>query len=444
MTTRHHLEKTLHELGLPVGVLAPINGNSINVYPIRLGGVKGEKVQAQLNELAGRLGITAIRGAFIEGSSRYGLEIPNQDRQTLNVTEVPKAIKQYDLALHIGMDIYGNWKTVDLAKAPHMLLGGGTGSGKSTAVHGFICNLIKQKNANQLRFVMIDPKRVELSYYRNLEHLLSPPITDPQEAVAMLNAIANHMDKRYSLLEQATARDLESYNKKSKQKLPYIVVVVDELADLMLASKGSCEKSLVRLAQKARAVGIHLLLATQQPKSEIVTSLIKVNIPVRLAFAVGNHHESRAILDSGGAEQLLGQGDCLFYNRQGNLVRLQNPFMSEQDIGKYINKRAYGSSTDYFMQQYGDDFKIDSQTVTAEMTTGKQAQDLQLFEEAKQLAISQGKLTTSTLVNADLCSRAKAQRLMHQLRKAGVIGEHSPKLGHSPLILSQSSKEDSN
>ena len=444
MTTRHHLEKTLHELGLPVGVLAPINGHSINVYPIRLGGVKGEKVQAQLNELAGRLGITAIRGAFIEGSSRYGLEIPNQDRQTLNVTEVPKAIKQYDLALHIGMDIYGNWKTVDLAKAPHMLLGGGTGSGKSTAVHGFICNLIKQKNANQLRFVMIDPKRVELSYYRNLEHLLSPPITDPQEAVAMLNAIANHMDKRYSLLEQATARDLESYNKKSKQKLPYIVVVVDELADLMLASKGSCEKSLVRLAQKARAVGIHLLLATQQPKSEIVTSLIKVNIPVRLAFAVGNHHESRAILDSGGAEQLLGQGDCLFYNRQGNLVRLQNPFMSEQDIGKYINKRAYGSSTDYFMQQYGDDFKIDSQTVTAEMTTGKQAQDLQLFEEAKQLAISQGKLTTSTLVNADLCSRAKAQRLMHQLRKAGVIGEHSPKLGHSPLILSQSSKEDSN
>lgn len=428
MSTRHHLEKGLHELGLAVAVMTPINGHSISVYPVRLGEVKGERLQAQLNELAGRLGITAIRGTFIEGSSRYGLEVPNKERNILNATEIPKATTQFNLALHIGIDIYGAWKTIDLATAPHMLLGGGTGSGKSTAVHGFICNLIRHKNANQLRFIMIDPKRVELNYYRSLEHLLCPPITDPQTAVAMLNAVADHMDKRYSLLEQETARDIESYNKKSKQKLPYIVVIVDELADLMMASKGDCEKALVRLAQKARAVGIHLLLATQQPKSEVVTSLIKVNIPVRLAFAVGNHHESRAILDSGGAEQLLGQGDCLFYNRQGNLIRLQNPFMSEQDIRQHIDKRAYGSFSDSFMQQHGHDFEFETQATAAD-------KDMQLFEEAKQLAISQGKLTTSSLVNADLCSRAKAQRIMHQLRKAGVIGEHSPSLGHSPLII---------
>ena len=428
MTTRHHLEKALHELGLSVAVMTPISGHSISVYPLRLGEVKGERIQGQLDELAGRLGIRAIRGAFIEGSSRYGLEVPNTERYILNASEVPKAVKQFNLALHIGIDIYGTWKTVDLAKAPHMLLGGGTGSGKSTAVHGFICNLIKHKNANQLRFVMIDPKRVELNYYRNLEHLLCPPITDPQTAVAMLNSLADHMDKRYSLLEQETTRDIESYNKRSKQKLPYIVVIIDELADLMLASKGNCEKALVRLAQKARAVGIHLILATQQPKSEIVTSLIKVNIPVRLAFAVGNHHESRAILDSNGAEQLLGQGDCLFYNRQGNLIRLQNPFMSEQDIRKHIDNRAYGSFTDYFMQQHGDDFKLETQATAVD-------KDLHLFEEAKQLAISQGKLTTASLVNADLCSRAKAQRIMHQLRTAGVIGEHSASLGHSPLLL---------
>jgi len=332
------------------------------------------------------------------------------------------------------MDIYGVWKSIDLNKAPHILIGGGTGSGKSTAVHGFICSLIKHNNANQLRFIMIDPKRVELNYYRNLEHLLCPPITDPQDAVAMLNAVADHMDKRYSLLEQETARDIESYNKRSRQKLPYIVIIIDELADLMLASKGTCEKALVRLAQKARAVGIHLLLATQQPKSEIVTSLIKVNIPVRLAFAVGNHHESRAILDSAGAEQLLGQGDCLFYNRQGSLIRLQNPFISEQEIRKHIDKRAYGSFSDYFMQQHGGDFRFEVETSTKD-------KDHALFEEAKQLAISQGRLTTSSLVNTDLCSRAKAQRIMHQLRKAGVIGEHSPSLGYSPLINNEEANE---
>ena len=430
MTTRQRLEKTLHELGLSVAVMSPINGHSISVYPVRLGEVKGERMQQQLDELAGRLGLSAIRGTFIEGSSRYGLEVPNKERNTLTAKEVPQTVKDLSLPLHIGMDIYGTWKSIDLSKAPHMLIGGGTGSGKSTAVHGFICSLIKHNNANQLRFIMIDPKRVELNYYRNLEHLICPPITDPQTAVAMLDAVANHMDKRYSLLEQETARDIESYNKRSKQKLPYIVVIVDELADLMLSSKGSCEKALVRLAQKARAVGIHLLLATQQPKSEIVTSLIKVNIPVRLAFAVGNHHESRAILDSAGAEQLLGQGDCLFYNRQGSLVRLQNPFMSEQEIRKHIDKRAYGSFSDYFMHQHGEDFK-------PEVQTSSEDKDYLLFEEAKQLAISQGKLTTSSLVNADLCSRAKAQRIMHQLRKAGVIGEHSPSLGYSPFIGSE-------
>lgn len=430
MTTRQRLEKTLHELGLSVAVMSPISGHSISVYPVRLGEVKGERMQQQLDELAGRLGLSAIRGTFIEGSSRYGLEVPNKERNTLSVKEVPQNVKHLNLPLHIGMDIYGTWKSIDLGKAPHMLIGGGTGSGKSTAVHGFICSLIKHNNANQLRFIMIDPKRVELNYYRNLEHLLCPPITDPQTAVAMLDAVADHMDKRYSLLEQETARDIESYNKRSRHKLPYIVVIVDELADLMLSSKGSCEKALVRLAQKARAVGIHLLLATQQPKSEIVTSLIKVNIPVRLAFAVGNHHESRAILDSAGAEQLLGQGDCLFYNRQGSLIRLQNPFMSEQEIRKHIDKRAYGSFSDYFMQQHGEDFKLEVQTSVED-------KDYLLFEEAKQLAISQGKLTTSSLVNADLCSRAKAQRIMHQLRKANVIGEHSPSLGYSPLIGSE-------
>ena len=434
MTTRQRLEKTLHELGLSVAVMSPISGHSISVYPIRLGEVKGERMQQQLDELAGRLGLSTIRGTFIEGSSRYGLEVPNKEKNILSAKEVPQNIKNLNLPLHIGMDIYGTWKSIDLAKAPHMLIGGGTGSGKSTAVHGFVCSLIKQNNANQLRFIMIDPKRVELNYYRNLEHLLCPPITDPQTAVAMLDAVADHMDKRYSLLEQETARDIESYNKRSRQKLPYIVVIVDELADLMLASKGSCEKALVRLAQKARAVGIHLLLATQQPKSEIVTSLIKVNIPVRLAFAVGNHHESRAILDSAGAEQLLGQGDCLFYNRQGSLIRLQNPFMSEQEIRKQIDKRAYGSFSDYFMQQHGEDFKLEAQTTT-------QDKDHLLFEEAKQLAISQGKLTTSSLVNADLCSRAKAQRIMHQLRKVGVIAEHNPSLGYSPYTGSEEVSE---
>ena len=427
MTTRQRLEKTLHELGLSVAVMTPISGHSISVYPVRLGEIKGERIQQHLDELAGRLGLSAIRGAFIEGSSRYGLEVPNTERYILTSKEIPQLQKEANLALCIGMDIYGAWKSVDLSKAPHMLVGGGTGSGKSTAIHGFICNLLKQHTAKQLRFIMIDPKRVELNYYRNLEHLICPPITDPQTAVAMLHALADHMDKRYSLLEQETARDIESYNKRSKQKLPYIVVIVDELADLMLTSKGTCEKALVRLAQKARAVGIHLLLATQQPKSEIVTSLIKVNIPVRLAFAVGNHHESRAILDNAGAEQLLGQGDCLFYNRQGNLIRLQTPFMSEQDIRKHIDKRAYRSFTDYFMQQHGNDFSIE----TAPSTEDK---DQMLFEKAKQLALSQGKLTTSSLVNADLCSRAKAQRIMHKLRKADVIGEHSPSLGYSPLI----------
>lgn len=445
MSMRYQLERTLHDLGLAVAVMAPIEGHSVSVYPVRLGTVKADALQQRLKDVAGRLGLSQVRGAFIEGSSRYGLELPNNVRENLNFEELPKAYKRAKLPLFLGCDVYGKWQQSDLRSAPHILVGGGTGSGKSTAIHGFICTLMQHLNAHQLRFVLIDPKRVELSAYKNSHYLLHPVISDSQQALQMLEALCYHMDKRYSLLESQAVRDVEHYNEKQRRKLPYIVVVIDELADLMLMSKAACETALVRLAQKARAVGIHLILATQQPKSEVVTSLIKVNIPARLAFAVGNHHESRAILDNAGAEQLLGQGDCLFYDRSGKMLRLQSPFIADSSITQVL-KQVQRPFYDQFLSDFSADFspnvKATDHTIApnspvtaakSEAAQGVSAQDA-LLAQVKRLAHKKGQLTLNMLVDYELCSRSQARKVMQQLRDEGFIGQHSPRLGYSPLL----------
>lgn len=344
---RERLEAALRSLKLQVGVLNPIEGHSVRVYPVRLGRVKGDQLLQQLPEVAGRMGVKHVRGAFISGSSRFGIEIPRQDPKPLGYREVYPLRSKALLPLALGRDVYGKLKVMDLARAPHLLIGGGTGSGKSTAINGFLCGLLQRLSPLQLRVVLIDPKRVELAAFAAAPHAIQGSISEANQAVRMLEALGTHMDKRYALLEQAGCRELVSYNQWARQEkealLPRIVVVVDELADLMLSSKGRCEKALVRLAQKARAVGIHLILATQQPKSDIVTSLIKVNIPARLAFSVGNHHESRAILDSSGAENLLGRGDGLFVDRESGSSRIQSPLITDEDIQQTLQqlKRPY-------------------------------------------------------------------------------------------------------
>lgn len=336
MTERERLEAALRSLKLHVGVLNPIEGHSVRVYPVRLGRVKGDNLMAQLPEVAGRMGVKQVRGAFIAGSSRFGIEVPRHDPQPLHYSDVYPLRSKARLPIVLGKDVYAKLQVIDLAAAPHLLIGGGTGSGKSTAINGFICGLMSRLSPLLLRFILIDPKKVELATFANAPHTIQGSISEPQRAVNLLEALGRHMDTRYSLLEQAGCRELNSYNQWAKAQqqplLPRIVVVVDELADLMLMSKGRCEKALVRLAQKARAVGIHLILATQQPKSEVVTSLIKVNIPARLAFAVGNHYESRAILDTSGAENLLGKGDALFVDRQHDALRVQSPFISDKEM----------------------------------------------------------------------------------------------------------------
>lgn len=355
MTERERLEAALRSLKLQVGVLNPIEGHSVRVYPVRLGRVKGDNLMAQLPEVAGRMGVKQVRGAFIAGSSRFGIEVPRHDPQPLHYRDVYPLRSKARLPIVLGKDVYAKLQVIDLAAAPHLLIGGGTGSGKSTAINGFICGLMSRLSPLLLRFILIDPKKVELATFANAPHAIQGSISEPQRAVSMLEALGRHMDTRYSLLEQASCRELNSYNQWAKAQqqplLPRIVVVVDELADLMLTSKGRCEKALVRLAQKARAVGIHLILATQQPKSEVVTSLIKVNIPARLAFAVGNHHESRAILDASGAENLLGKGDALFVDRQHGALRVQSPFISDKDMQQSMQQLQHTPLSLKFLQK---------------------------------------------------------------------------------------------
>lgn len=301
-------------------------------------GTKIKSITASLPDVAREMGVSSLRAEPVAGSSELGFEIPAAEMKTIDFAAIVNgadfAAAKGELPLCLGVDIAGRPVFADLAKMPHLLIAGTTGSGKSVGLNSFILSLIARKKLDELKFVLIDPKRVEFSVYNDQSYMLTPVVTDNAQASAVLAALVDEMERRYGLFETELARNVSEYRQKGK-KLPYIVCVIDEFADLIAADK-TVEISVQRLAQKARAAGIHLLLATQRPSVDVVTGVLKANFPTRLSYKVASQADSRTILDMPGAEDLLGRGDALFLPQNGEIRRVHGAYVTDGQIGEML------------------------------------------------------------------------------------------------------------
>ncbi|ERK53754.1 DNA translocase FtsK [Leptotrichia wadei] len=334
----NHLENVLKEFGVDAKVVNYEYGPTITRYEIIIPkGVKVSKVTGLSDDIAMNLAAESIRiEAPIPGKNTIGIETPNKIKEPVHFSNIikNKELDTGELKVILGKDIVGRDKFIDIVKMPHLLIAGQTGSGKSVCVNTLISTLISKKSDKEVKFIMVDPKMVELMPYNDIPHLLVPVIIDPQQAAIALKWAVNEMENRYKKLMENGVRNIKGYNSLSfVEKMPYIVIIIDELADLMMVASGSVEESIARIAQKARAVGIHLVVATQRPSTDVITGMIKANLPSRISFALRSQIDSRTILDSAGAEKLLGQGDMLLLaNGSSKLERIQGAYISDEEV----------------------------------------------------------------------------------------------------------------
>jgi DNA segregation ATPase FtsK/SpoIIIE, S-DNA-T family len=333
------------------------------------------------------------------------------------------------LPIILGKSIDGELMVGDLAKMPHLLVAGSTGSGKSVCVNTLITSLLFKYLPQELRFLMIDPKMVELTPYDGIPHLVRSVVTNPVDAAGVLLGAVAHMERRYKMMSQVGAKNLEQYNAKMRQvnevELPHLIIIIDELADLMITSPKEVESAIMRLAQMARATGMHLILATQRPSVDILTSLIKVNVPARIAFAVSSSHDSRTILDSMGAERLTGMGDMLFY--QPGLIkpiRLQGPYISEDESARITEELRRQVFDDQFVELYGPDF--DGGIEAGHSPSDKANMDFSdpLLRQAAEICIEEGQGSVSRLQRRLSVGHARAGKLMDLLEAMGIVSKH--------------------
>lgn len=333
------LEQVLSSYGIQGQVVAEYDGPLLKVVEFQPEtGTKIKNVEAVADDVARELGVSSLRVSPAESSSYLNFEMPQRNLRTIDFMQIMQAADAVagDLPMCLGADIFGRPVFADLAKMPHLLVGGTTGSGKSVGLNTFILSLMAAKSSDDLKFVLIDPKRIEFSVYDNQRYLLCPVVTETEAAVQVIAYLAGEMDRRYGVLEKSYCKNLKDYNLQNKtEKLPYIVCVIDEFADLTAADK-TVEKNVRRLAQKARACGIHLILATQRPSVDVVTGVLKANFPTRLAYKTASSADSRTILDAGGAEKLIGRGDALFLSGSGELQRVHGAFVADEDIRKML------------------------------------------------------------------------------------------------------------
>ena len=425
ISNANKLEETLNSFGVEAKVIQVSKGPSVTRFELQPNpGVKVSKIVNLSDDIALGLAASGVRiEAPIPGKAAVGIEVPNKELAAVylrEVTESPEFINSNkNLAYCLGKDIGGNCVVSDLTKMPHMLIAGATGSGKSVCINTLIVSLLYKYSPDNVKLLMIDPKVVELSVYNGIPHLLIPVVTDPKKAAGALNWAVQEMNRRYKLFADNGVRNIEGYNElvdkgMAENKLSFVVIIIDELADLMMVCANDIEDYIGRLAQMARAAGMHLVIATQRPSVDVITGVIKANIPSRISFAVSSQIDSRTILDTAGAEKLLGKGDMLFYPvGEAKPVRIQGAFISESEVEKVVNfiKDQQGEP------QYED--HIIEQIDTS--TNGENSESDDLLEEATRIVVDAGQASTSLIQRRLRIGYNRAARIMEQMEERGII-----------------------
>ena len=432
------LEKTLSDFGVEAKVNQVTVGPTITRYEIQPSpGVKVSKIVNLTDDIALSLAAKSIRmEAPIPGKSAIGIEVPNETPLMVGLREVfeSEEFKKFDspLAMALGKDISGKPVIGDIGKMPHLLIAGSTGSGKSVCVNTLISSILYKAKPDEVKLLLIDPKVVELANYNGIPHLLIPVVTDPKKAANALNWAVVEMNKRYKLFAEAGVKDISSYNEKAEEKLPKIVIIIDELADLMMASANDVEDYICRLAQMARAAGMHLIVATQRPSVDVITGVIKANIPSRIAFAVSSQTDSRTILDMGGAEKLLGKGDMLFYPLGASKpVRLQGAFISENESQNII---------DFVKSQVKEEIKYEENIMDtiSKVSMEKSNDEDDLLSEAIEFIVESGQASASMLQRKFKIGFNRAARLIDSMEERGIVG---PNEGSKPRKVLMSKQD---
>jgi S-DNA-T family DNA segregation ATPase FtsK/SpoIIIE len=441
------IERTLGSFGIKAKVVEVNYGPAVTQYALEIAlGTKLSKITALTTDLA--LALAAPTGqirieAPIAGRSLVGVEVPNHSAQfvTLRTMLASDKMKKNPskLAVALGLNVSGQEVVADIAKMPHVLIAGSTGSGKSVAINTFICSILFRSSPQEVKLILVDPKRVELTGYNDIPHLLTPVIVEPKKVVSALKWATAEMDRRYKQLAEVGVKNLDSYNELAGfQALPSIVIIIDELADIMLFAPAEVEECVTRLAQMARAVGIHLVLATQRPSVDVITGLIKANIPTRIAFNVSSMMDSRVILDTPGAEKLLGKGDMLFVPpEQAKPTRIQGTFVAEPEIKKLVEYvKAQGQKP-----QYEEEITTKYQaSMVRGGSGGEDGSDRdQLFDEAVKLFSQYDKASSSLIQRRLSVGYARAARILDQLYEAGFVG---PAEGSKPRDVNMTKVRD--
>jgi len=428
------IKKTLENFGIPVEMHETKVGPTVTQYTFKPAeGVKLSKITTLSNDLSLALAAHPIRiEAPIPGQSLVGIEVPNKTKAIVGLREILEddvfKNRKHNLMIALGKDVSGTAWIYDITKMPHLLVAGATNSGKSVCLNTIIISLLYQNNPEDLRFIMVDPKRVELPAYNGIPHLLVPVITDVSKTINALKWCLNEMNNRYDILNKCGKKNIQSYNAEGKDKLPYIVFVIDELADFMMTAGKEMEAAIIRLAQMSRAVGIHLILATQRPSVDVITGLIKANIPARIAFSVTSMVDSKTILDMSGAEKLLGQGDMLLSTAElSKPKRIQGAYVSDEEINDVINYIKEKSGEPEYLDGVTERQKVGG--VAGVGMDGNYGDEDELMEQAKDIIIAAGRASTSLLQRRLSIGYGRAAKILDMLEENGFIG---PSNGSKP------------
>ena len=414
------LEKVFEDFNIKIKVINVKLGPVVTLYEILpAAGIKINTIINLADDISRSMGVGAVRIAQIFGTQYLGVEVPNDQRESVTIKELLSnenfKSTTHKIPICIGKDISGNIEVIDLSKTPHLLVAGTTGSGKSVFINTLLASLLYKFSPSELRLILIDPKMLELSVYNDIAHLLTPVVTEPKKAIIALKWVCKEMERRYSMMNEEGTRNLEGYNQKASEALPFIVVFIDEMADLMMTAGKEVEHYVQRLAQMARACGIHLVMATQRPSVDIITGSIKANFPSRVSFQVASKYDSRTVLGEIGAEQLLGNGDMLMTKNGANLIRYQSAFISDSEVNKLILEIKRSQKVNY-LDELEEIIKNNNENFDE-----LNEEDEKLVSKSIDLIKTTNRASTSFLQRNFQIGYNKAARIMETLEQRGVV-----------------------